>query len=211
MSTYLSLPYVAAHFILAILLCFWGYKYLRATISVYGFLLGVLISFYFVVPLGWSPLLNILLIVAVGFLLGAIVYALYSVTLFFAGMAIGANIGFFLSILLGLQTFEAASLIIVLVLSIACGVLAVIFKRTVFIVSTAIIGGINIALYGGYLVYGLQAGGFSFFDKLTDVQVMHADMAYLFKQYAVVVVILSVVCICLGLLVQLRSKKSPKK
>ena len=211
MTTYLSLPYIAVHFILAILLCFWGYKYLRATISIYGFLLGVLISFYFVVPLGWSPLLNILLIVAVGFLTGAIVYALYGVTLFFAGAAIGANIGFFFSILLGLQTFEAASLIIVLVLAMACGILAVIFKRTVFVVSTAIIGGINICLYGGYFIYGLQASGLSYFDKLTDVSAMHADMAYLFKEHAVIVVIASVVFICLGLLVQLRSKKSPKK
>ncbi len=133
-----------------VLNCFFGAKFLRAMLFLYGFIIGFLVGFILTITL--DPLVSILISLAVAMVLGLVAYSIYNLGIFMIGGASAALI-----LLLILYSFEVDltkwySVFSVLGVFIAAGIVTLKFKRIVIIVCTAINGGTNLAMFGGALI-----------------------------------------------------------
>jgi hypothetical protein len=117
-----------------LLSCFAGYRLFRVVLGVYGFIVGALLasSVMGADETGW------LLLVALG---GGLVGALIMIAAYFVGVAlIGAGIGAMVADTIWASFGREASMLPVIVLSIAGALVALAMQRYVIIISTAFIG-----------------------------------------------------------------------
>jgi len=157
---YLTLIILVILIIGGFVACFWGYRRFFSGIKSAGFFIGGLLGFLvaLVFALRATNSTQILLILVAGFVIGGIIgfalsIALNKVLTFITG----ALIGFFLSVLIfspgslavifsnrftldALKLALGNTLPISIIISIACGILAVLFQRPIIIISTAIWG-----------------------------------------------------------------------
>ena len=162
----MSAGFYVALLILALLIiggfvaCFWGYRRFFSGIKSAGFFIGGLLGFLVALVFAFRTTnsTSIILILVAGFVIGGAIGFLLSIALNKVLTFItGALIGFFLSILIfapnsipvifgnrftlaALKLALGNSLTIAIIISVACGVLAVLFQRPIIILSTAIWG-----------------------------------------------------------------------
>lgn len=131
------------------LICFFGYRLLRVTLGVAGFLLGAGLGWFFASAIsGIAPLVVIIIALAAG-ALGAVLAALiYKLGVFLLGAGAGALIA--ASFLAG-RTGTVGTLVIIAV-AVLTGVVTVLLQRAMVTVLTALAGAWGVALGAFHLV-----------------------------------------------------------
>lgn len=209
--TFFIYALVLVQIILGIILCFFGYRYLRRIIIIYGALAGGLITYLLLSMFtGLSTLASIMISIVVGLGIGFLTYFFFVVGIFFTG----AGFGFMLSVLLlsalGVNTDGTLSIVIQVLAAISCGALTVVYKRILLVISTAFQGAAGLSLYGGALLFSKLADQTFAGNFISAV----ARLRTCIDQFAaknVLLLLASTLVLCIaGLLVQF-VKTAPKK
>ncbi len=157
---YITLVVLALLIIGGFVACFWGYRRFFKGIKSAGFFIGGLLGFLvaFVFALRTTNSTQSILILVAGFVIGGVIGFLLSIVLNkFLTFITGGLIGFFLSVLIfapnslsvifgnrftlaALNLALGNALPIAIIVSVAFGILAVLFQRPIIILSTAIWG-----------------------------------------------------------------------
>jgi hypothetical protein len=157
---YITLVVLALLIIGGVVACFWGYRRFFTGIKSAGFFIGGLLGFLvaLVFALRTTNSTQIILILVAGFVIGGVIGFALSLTLNKVLTFItGALIGFFLSVLIfspnslsvifgnrftlaALNLALGNTLPLAIIISLAFGILAVLFQRPIIILSTAIWG-----------------------------------------------------------------------
>lgn len=136
---------------IGILSCFWGYRIFKIILGIIGFILGAYLAgsvgIYFTHHIG---LVTIIAAIVGGIIGASLIASLYYVGIFILG-AVG---GWLLGVMITGAAGHQIHLVLLIVIAIACGILAVIFQKLIIIVSTASYGSWNIvsglfAFFGG--------------------------------------------------------------
>lgn len=144
-----------AHIIIAILYCFSGYRNFRVLTSVYVFLLVfplVLVGLQNSTSLSES--VTVLIAVGVAALATALTWAIYKVAIFICGGLLGAGIAIMI-FQSGLSTI--ACLILGVALFVLFGIITLKFRKILIILSSSIIGGFSLFVYGYYIIFKFGA------------------------------------------------------
>ena len=136
--------------IFGIVFCFFGYKYLKRLFIGLGLLIGTLVAYSLLAGV-LSPVLSIVISVLIGAVVGILLYYLTVVGIFITGAAFGAIVVMIVCTLAGWNVSSTAALIIMGVVAITTGVLAVVFRRGIMIISTSFTGAYSIVTYSGFL------------------------------------------------------------
>ncbi|MGI6020429.1 MAG: DUF4203 domain-containing protein [Lachnospiraceae bacterium] len=124
--------------ILGLLQCFFGYRYLKAWITFFGFVIGISLGYVLTAGLDISDVVHWIIAIAAGIFLGAASFFLYKVGIFiFIGLC-AAALG--LVLLEKVIASDILLFIIVLVLFIVFGILGVKFQKPIIIVITSVSG-----------------------------------------------------------------------
>ncbi|MGI6665463.1 MAG: DUF4203 domain-containing protein [Christensenellaceae bacterium] len=186
--------------IIACLLCFFGYRYMRFLFSAYGFMLGIFLC-TLLVPASLIVPLQILIYALSGALFGYLFYLLYNVSVFVSGAGLGLVLGLYLSFLLNLQPFSLYFFIVIAALSITLGALMLVYKKIVLIIATAATGAFQLVLYGGYLLFHLFAPTGQYPLPTTSVD-HHTAFTGFFEANLLLLLIAILVFFLLGFFVQ---------
>lgn len=141
---------------LGILFCFFGYRYLRKLIMAFGFLVGTVTAYILLAPV-MSTFPTIILSVVIGAATGLLLYYVYVAGIFMLGSIFGASAVSTVCVLFGWNPFSLLTSIFMVVCAIVMGVMAVIHRRTLIVISTAFTGGMLTALCCGFLLLGNPA------------------------------------------------------
>lgn len=144
--------YLIVQVVLAILYCFWGYRFMRTLIGVYGFLIGSLLCLVISLACGASITLAIILSIVAGLVIGGIAFSLYSVGIFFVGAFWGLSLSSFVLSFASVSSDSVLGIIITVLTALVLGILALKLRRPFLIVSTSFSGGSNLAMYGGFFL-----------------------------------------------------------
>ena len=224
MSTwfYVALIVLALLIIGGFVACFWGYRRFFSGIKSAGFfiggLLGFLVALFFALRTSYSTL--IILILVAGFVIGGVIGFLLSITLNkILTFITGALIGFFLSVLIfapdsipvifgtrftlaALNLVLGNSLPIAIIVSVAFGVLAVLFQHPIIIISTAIWGAAWVAAPSAVAYFLLN-------KPITKIDLSIVSSAI--SAYPVFIVITWVVLAVLGSIFQFHETRKEKR
>ena len=133
-----------------LLSCFAGYRVFRVVLGIYGFILGALLasSVFGTEQTVWM---------IASALVGGIIGALILIAAYFVGVALlGAGIGAFVAHMIWSSFGREPGLVVVIVLSIAGALGALVLQRYVIIVATSF-GGAQTAVVGASALMGNQA------------------------------------------------------
>lgn len=137
---------------LGILFCFFGYRYLRKLLMGFGFLAGAIISYILLAP-AFSTLITVVLSVVIGAAAGALLYYVYVAGIFLLGAVFGSSAVCIACVLFGWNPLSLTASICMVVFAIVMGVLAVLYRRSLGIITTAFTGGMLTALVCGFLIF----------------------------------------------------------
>src|ERR1039457_2690959 len=120
-----------------ILICFWGYRLLKLTLGVTGFIAGA--TGGWAVGLSLAPGSNGIALVCA--LIGGVIGTVLCIWLFFLGVfLLGASAGAIVATALFSAAGNQPQPILVLLLAIVFGVIAMVMQKLMIVVSTAFIG-----------------------------------------------------------------------
>ena len=148
----LNVIYLIIQTVLAVLYCFWGYRFMRVLISVYGFLIGSVLCFLICTVCGATLTLSIILALVAGLVIGGISFSLYSVGIFFVGAFWGLSLSSFILSFASVEDGSVLGIVIIILSALLLGLLALKLRRPFLIVSTSFSGGTSLATYGGFLI-----------------------------------------------------------
>ncbi len=163
--------FIIAQIVIALVYCFWGYRYFRVIISLYVFI--------FVFPLAFSTIsgntsisqpVAILISLAISVLAALLAWFIYKLAIFLCGGLAGILIAFWLYGVLG-SNYLALCIILGIVLFILLGALAIKFQKAIIILLSAITGAFNLVTYGLFLfMNSALIAGFSILklDQITN-------------------------------------------
>ncbi len=211
MSNTILLIYFILQLIFSFILCFFGYKYIRTLISVYGFIVGFLCCFTLLRPAGLSTFLLYLLSFLAGSTVSGVMYFLYNVAMFITGAGLGIAAGVIICTALNLDLFSTVGLIITASLAIAAGLLSLGYKRLLLILSTACCGALLLSLHGGYLLFNfIHASGPSVWDFASAPGLGQTLLGF-FHQYMLYVLGATGILGTAGLITQFKKTGKHKK
>ena len=128
--------------VIAILYCFFGYKFLRVFITVIGFLAGLGIGYLIGVRVGANDIVKWILAVVIAIALAAVSFFIYKAGVFL--------VTFFVVLALVFQLCEKLPApwppVIAVIVGLAAGILAVIFVRPVVIITSGLCGGMSFSM-----------------------------------------------------------------
>jgi hypothetical protein len=139
---------------IGVLYCFFGYRLFKIILGIAGFIWGAGLVGGVVFTLTQSTLIAIIAGVLGGVLFAVLAVVLYYIGVFILGAYLGGALGIFIMAFFGLAT----PVWLLLVLAIAGGVVAVIFKRFMIIVASAFVGAWAIVFGVSYRRRAAQAG-----------------------------------------------------
>jgi hypothetical protein len=120
-----------------LLICFWGYRMLKVTLGITGAIVGA--SGGWALGLALAPGNTVIALVCA--VVGAIVGAGLCIWLFFLGIfLLGASAGTALAAALFNGVGYQAKPLVVLILAVACGVIAIVLQKFMIVISTAFTG-----------------------------------------------------------------------
>ena len=148
---------------MGILICFWGYRLLKLTLGVMGFIAGA--TGGWAVGLSLAPGNNgIALVCAV---IGGVIGAVLCIWLFFLGIfLLGASAGAIVATALFSAAGNQPQPILVLVVAIVFGLIALVMQKLMIVVSTAFIGSYLITAGIVHLLTGAKDVSALWFDHL---------------------------------------------
>ena len=190
----LAIIYCAIVAIFGVIFCFFGYRHLKKLFIGLGFLIGSFVSYILLAPL-MSPFLGILVSVLIGAVVGLLFYFLHVVGLFITGASFGALLVSIVCAFFGWDVTAVWGIIALCVIAILFGVLAVIFRRGLMIISTSFTGGYSVASNLGFLVGGGMTKAVTLFN-LSD------KMNIFVENHANVIVIIALILGVAGCIIQ---------
>lgn len=149
--------FLAAQILIALIYCFWGYRYFRVIMSLYVFL--------FVFPLAFSTIsgftsitqpVAILISLVISALAALLTWFIYKLAIFLCGGIAGVLIAFWLYWTLG-SSYLVLCIILGIVLFILLGVLALKFQKIIIIFVSSLTGAFNLITYGLFLIFNYSA------------------------------------------------------
>jgi hypothetical protein len=163
--------FIIAQIVIALVYCFWGYRYFRVIISLYVFI--------FVFPLAFSTIsgftsisqpVAILISLAVSALAGLLAWFIYKLAIFLCGGIAGVLLAFWLYSILG-SSYLALCVILGIALFILLGALAIKFQKVIVVLVSSVIGAFNLVTYALFLFINTSLiAGFSILrlDQITN-------------------------------------------
>ena len=146
-----------------ILICLWGYRLVKLTLGVMGFIIGAAGGWTLGLSLGTGNN-GIALICAI---IGGVICAVLCIWLFFLGIfLLGASAGAVVATALFHAAGNQPQLILVLVLALVFGVIALVLQKLMIIVSTAFSGSYLVTAGLLHLLTGGQHVSTLWFDQL---------------------------------------------
>jgi hypothetical protein len=146
-----------------ILICFWGYRLLKLTLGVMGFIAGA--TGGWAVGLSLAPGNNGIALVCA--IIGGVIGAALCIWLFFLGIfLLGASAGAIVATALFSAAGNQPQPILVLLLAIVFGVIALVMQKLMIVVSTAFIGSYLITAGIVHLLTGAKDVSALWFDHL---------------------------------------------
>ncbi|MEI6101179.1 MAG: DUF4203 domain-containing protein [Eubacteriales bacterium] len=151
--------FILAQVGIALVYCFWGYRYFRLVMTLYVFI--------FVYPLVYSALtgftsmsqpIAILISVVLALLAGLITWKIYKLAVFLCGGIAGVLIAWGLYQSLG-SSYMALCVILGIVLFILLGCIALKFQKAVVIFISSLTGAFNLVTYGLFLIMNASVVG----------------------------------------------------
>lgn len=140
-----------AHVAISILYCFFGYKHFRVLISAYAFLAIFPITFAWLSDMGsLSDTAVILISAGIACLVTALTWAIYKISLFICGGMLGAGIA---SMIFQAGLPDVAAIVLTIALFIVFGILTMKFRKVLIILSSSLIGGFSLFVYGYYILF----------------------------------------------------------
>jgi len=143
--------FIIAQVVIALVYCFWGYRYFRVIIALYVFI--------FVFPIAYSTIsgftsisqpVAILISLAVSGLAALLAWFIYKLAIFLCGGIAGILVAFWLYNTLG-SSYLVLCVILGIVLFILLGALAIKFQKAIVIFISAVTGAFNLVTYGLFL------------------------------------------------------------
>jgi len=132
---------IAISIALGAIWCFFGYKIFRFVLGILGFIVGAVVAGAIGYELSEGREIIAIASAIVGGLLGAgIMFMLYIFGVFLIGVILGALIVLLVSSYFNPGPDDRINYTIMIIVSIACGVVAVIFKRFMIILATSLTG-----------------------------------------------------------------------
>ena len=118
--------------------CFFGYKLLRLLMAAAGFVAGFSLGKMYIETT--SETTTLLICILVGLAGAALMYFVYSIGVFAAGAGMGASIAKIVLPMLAIPQGGGFAIVLTIVLGLLGGILALVIKRTIIIISTAFVG-----------------------------------------------------------------------
>lgn len=144
-------------FIIFMIQCLFGYKLIKFWIAMQGFIIGGLLTLLFTAPAFHGSIPKGILIILIGALIGAwLAFKLYKIGVFLHCFLIG----FLITAFLGLSIDASAAVILGLIGGIVLGIIGVKLIQPVFILSTAIGGGLTAGSFLGTILDSDSTQGF---------------------------------------------------
>jgi hypothetical protein len=169
---------------------FFGYKFFKFLLSLLGFIIGFFLVWKYLNTLIGNEMVTLVIAVIAGITAGALLYFFYFAGFFITGACFGAIIGFSLNI-----PFDYISKIgIILIISIACGILSLIFQKFMVIISTS--------FGGAYMLVNSLFYGYFYFSK-TNYS-FNNYLTYMFSNKTIyfIVIILTIIIGLIGIYFQ---------
>jgi len=141
---------------IGVLYCFFGYRLFKIILGIAGFIWGAGLVGGVVFTLTQSTVIAIIAGVLGGALFAVLAVVLYYIGVFILGAYLGGALSIFIMAFFGLAT----PVWLLLVLAIAGGVVAVIFKRFMIIVASAFVGAWAIVFGVSYLIPKSSGGAY---------------------------------------------------
>ena len=155
--------------VLGTLICFFGYRLLRVTLAVAGFLLGAGLGWFFASAIvGIVPVVVIIITLVTGILGAVLAAVVFKLGVFLLGAGAGALLaGFFLAGLTG-----TTGTVVVIAVAVLAGVVTVLLQRVMVSILTALAGAWGIALGAFHLAGWLDMNaGMAALEALRPVPV----------------------------------------
>ena len=204
-SQTLAILLLVAHIVIGIILCFFGNKWLKPIVAVYGFAVCFLLT-YMLLPILTSLNPTPILLVSIGAgIVGALLFVLLIyVGIFFIGFGAGISLCLLIIRAFGLNVFDWYVYVPTLLIASVFGSLALNWRRIFISIFTAFIGASALANAAFQIANGVQA------DTLTSYYSEQAT----YNAYSSVIYLVTLgVLFVAGLVIQLAvtGKKTPKK
>lgn len=157
--------FILAQIGIALVYCFWGYRYFRLIMTLYVFIFVYPLAYSFLTgTFGMDQPIAILLSIVLGLIAGLITWKIYKFAVFMCGGVAGVLIAWGMYQSLG-SGYMALCIILGIVLFVLLGCIALKFQKAVIIFISSLTGAFNLVTYGIFLIMqGSVVGTFSMMD-----------------------------------------------
>lgn len=203
--------FLAILFILGLFICFFGAKYFRRLMSLFTFIIVGLFMYSLLLPMG--TLTAAIVAFVVGALAGLLAYFVYVIGVFLAGALAGFAISMIISIALSMISGAWYTLTLVIILSLAGGICAVLWRRFFVILGTSTGGAYSMVTAALFAIFAMPELTTKFAEGISqDTLVAFFDYAdnTVIAANANVFIVAFLVLALAGLIVQFK-KTAPKK
>lgn len=211
MDSFLIILYMVIEIALAVLFCFFGYRFIRKIVAAYGFIFGSMIAYILLAPIaGLDTILAIILSLVIGVIVGMLAYFLYHVGIFLSGANFGFIVATFILLLFNLQPEGFLPIAILVAFAVCGGVLTIIYRRLFIIISTSVSGASTIASYICALIFSPDSILAKGAEGLDRFQRLLENGSYQFYQsYGTWMLLFIIIFSVAGIIVQFK-KTAPK-
>jgi len=176
----LAIIALVINIIMGIIFCFFGNRWLKVIVAVYGFALGFMLA-YSLLPMFTSLSSLIVLLISLG---AGIVFALLFVLLLYVGIFfIGFGAGVILCLLIvdvfNLNLFDWYVYVPALIVACILGTLTINFRRIFVSIFTAFIGASALATAVYAFVYGISAQSLASYSSPQTMGAVYTSLEYL--------------------------------
>jgi hypothetical protein len=143
--------FILAQIGIALVYCFWGYRYFRLIMTLYVFIFVYPLAYSFLTGFSMSQPVAILISVVLALLAGLITWKIYKFAVFMCGGIAGILIAWGIYQSLG-SSYMGLCIILGIVLFVLLGCLALKFQKAVVIFISSLTGAFNLVTYGIFLI-----------------------------------------------------------
>lgn len=190
--------------VLALLYCFWGYRFFRKIISFYAFFIAFPLMLSVMSATSASFVVSLIVSLIVALLASLLAWAIYKVGVFLCGGILGISIAMLLGNVWG-PSMMALTIIVGIILFVALGILAVKFQKGIIIFCSSVYGGFSLCACLYYLIWQNSAVASLSFSALAAPPFLLVSVIGSNYTLLIVPIVLSV----LGIIVQAKSNKAP--
>ena len=163
--------FIAAEAVLAIILCFFGYKTRRILVAIYSFMA----AFYIIYPFfsgktDLPSLMTIIICAGIALICSCIITAVYNIAMFVSGGGIGFVAGIFLCFYFSIEITSVAGLVIIAALTLASSSLSVAYKKPLCVLSSSVLGAFIVSILSVYTYTVINLSSGSLADSVINIE-----------------------------------------